>query len=79
MRADESAPPPRRVLLHLICEGDHGLLPAPERAAWMGEGGYPAEARAATAEGWMVGPQIFCPECRASRKRKEPDDGDEEA
>jgi hypothetical protein len=60
--ADPSQSPPRRVVLELRCDGDHGLFPA--EPATFHEDGFIAQYAAAMQAGWLDRQDaMFCPDC----------------
>jgi hypothetical protein len=63
LRADESLSVPRPVVLHVVCDGDHGLLPAPYDVFDASDGCPRDPARRV---GWRFTPDglVLCPECR---------------
>lgn len=64
--ANEQQPPgDRDLFLELVCDTDHGFLPATTKRTFRW---YPDAASALTAEGWMMKPGlVLCPECRRNR------------
>jgi hypothetical protein len=66
---EPSAPPPRRVMLELRCDGDHGLFP-PEPGRFERDG-FVAQYGAAMQAGWLDRQEaVLCPDCSGKAARK---------
>ena len=64
---NEAISEPPRAILELICDGDHGLLPAPAEC-FVHEGGAVEQYAEAMRAGWKEhnnshGRLFFCPQC----------------
>jgi hypothetical protein len=61
--------PPRRVVLELHCDGDHGLFPADP--GHFDLGGFVANYSAAMNAGWLDRyDSMLCPDCSGKRARR---------
>jgi hypothetical protein len=65
---DPSAPIPRRVVLELRCDGDHGLFYPPQTV--FDQHSFIAQYGAAMRAGWLDRQEVvLCPECSGKGRR----------
>jgi hypothetical protein len=62
LAADPSAPIPRKTILVMACDNDHGLFPPPP--VKFDQDGFIAQYTAAMRAGWLdLQDCVLCPEC----------------
>lgn len=69
---DPSGPIPRRVVLELTCDGDHGLFPP--TVARFEQVGFMAQHAAAMKAGWLDRNESVLGPCCSGKARPRPDD-----